>query len=533
MTALRSTCLLLTACGAAASLWPQPQSVALGGTAVVLSRSFTFTVNGTNSILQAALKRFSSILFLEAPPLTPFLGPVNSGTPLAEVVVTLRNVSEALGFSTSEAYSLDIVDGSATASLVSDTVYGALRGLETLTQLVEYRVDAPAAAAFICVTARVVDAPRFAHRGALVDTSRHFLPVPTLYAFIDAMAMNKLNVFHWHIVDDNSFPWVSTTFPALSVQGAWGGFASYTYSPADVAAVIAYAQARGVRTVVELDTPGHTQSWGKGQPDLLTPCYKDGTPDGSFGPVDPTRDTTWSFLAALFAEAARVFPDDYMHIGGDEVDFSCWASNPGVVTWMAAHGMAGNFSALESYYVQRVLDLVTGLGKRAVGWEELFDNRLALPPNAIVNVWKYHNSPTAPPPTAPTWQSEIANVTLAGYPALLSSPWYLNVIAYGIDWPQFYEAEPTNFTGTPAQKALVIGGELSMWGEWVDETNLISRTWPRGGAVAERLWSAEGVRDIASATARLGDQRCRMLARGLPAGPLGPSYCPPRGPGIA
>jgi len=323
---------------------------------------------------------------------------------------------------------------------------------------------------------------------------------------------------------------VSSSFPALSGKGAFGNLSSHTYSPADVAAVIAYARDRGIRTVPEFDTPGHSTSWGIGEPGLTTACFNpNGTAAGT-GPIDPTRNATYTFLNALYAEIARVFPDDYVHIGGDEVDYSCWASNPAVVRWMAENGIAGNFSALESYYVSRVIDIVGALPgpRHAIGWQELFDNGLALPPSTIVNVWKYHNLPTpkAPAPHAPTWQNELARVTKAGFLAVLSSPWYLNVISYGADWLQFYQAEPLNFTGSAEQKALVLGGELSMWGEWVDATNLLSRTFPRGSAVAERLWSTAETTDLADAAARIADMRCRLLSRGLAAGPLDPGYCP-------
>ena len=337
-----------------------------------------------------------------------------------------------------------------------------------------------------------------------------------------------------HIVDDNSFPWQSETYPQLSALGAYAPADAHTYSPADVQGLLAYAQARGIRTVVELDTPGHTQSWGRALPGLTTQCFNaSGLPDGTRGPIDPTREENWAILGALLAEAARVFPDEFLHVGGDEVSFACWASNPSVNAWMAAHGFArGDYAGLESYYVQRVLALVQGLGKTPIGWQEVFDNHLNLTARTIVNVWKYHNAPCVgsggggAAAAAQTWQGELENVTAAGFFALLSSPWYLNVVQYAPDWESFYLQEPLNFTGTASQKALVLGGELSVWGEYVDATNLLSRTFPRGSAVAERLWSAASVRDAADAALRINDQRCRMLARGVTAGPLLPSSCP-------
>lgn len=502
-------------------MWPAPASVSLGDDLIALSSTFSFTAASPTPILSRAFVRYLAILAVRIPPLTPTVANV-SGT-ITSLAVTLRSTSEDLGINTSEAYVLTV--SAAGATLVADNVFGGLRGLETFSQLAEY---SPSVGGAVVRAAAVVDEPRFRHRGALVDTSRHFIGVPTLYAFLDAMSYNKLNVFHWHIVDSNSFPFVSTTFPALSAMGSYGNLSSHTYSPSDVASVIAYARDRGIRTVPEFDTPGHSTSWGIGEPGLTTACYNpNGTAAGT-GPVDPTRNETYVFMRALFAEIASVFPDDYVHIGGDEVDFTCWASNPSINAWMEVNGIGGNFSALESFYVQRIINIVSELPgpRHAIGWQELFDNGLAIPPSTIVNVWKYHNSPVKPSPGAPTWQGEMANVTAAGYLALLSSPWYLNVISYGVDWPQFYLAEPLNFTGNAAQKALVLGGELSMWGEWVDATNLVSRTFPRGSAVAERLWSPESQVDIGDATTRIADMRCRLIARGLAAEPLDPGYCP-------
>lgn len=426
MLLLSLFCALLPVDGT--SLWPLPQSLSLDPTALALSPTFTFTTSSTSASLQAAFARTLSAMRVAVPPTSPFNGSI-SGT-LSSIQVTLGSTDEGLVFNVSEAYTIEITAGSATGTLTADTLYGALRGLETLSQLAEY---VGTTGGILVRAATIQDAPRFPHRGALVDTSRHFIPVGVLLAFLDAMAYNKMNVFHWHLSDDNSFPWQSVTFPGLAGKGAWGGLPSHTYSPQAVQQVIAYAKARGIRVVVELDTPGHTTSWGLGHPNFTTPCYfPNGTLTGTTGPANPTLNDTYTFLAALYAEVAAVFPDAYMHVGGDEVAFDCWASNPSISAWMAENGFkAGDYAGLESYYVQKNLGLVAAAGKRAVGWQELFDNHLELAKGTVVNVWKYHNSPTPQKPGGLTWQSEMANVTAAGYLTLLSSPWYLNVISYG------------------------------------------------------------------------------------------------------
>ena len=328
----------------AGALWPLPRSSDFGGASLSIdSRTFRIATTGTgagSAVLQGAVARYAAIIFVRAPPTDNSTQHLPVSGALSLLSVDVHSADEALSLSTSENYTLTVAAGSPPyATIEADTVYGAIRGLETLSQLVDWiggaSSDAPYM--FIIPTVHIVDFPRFPHRGALVDTSRHFVPTSTLHAFLDAMAYNKLNVFHWHIVDDQSFPYVSQAFPLLSERGSWNApDPSHTYSPVDVAGIIDYARARGIRVVPEFDTPGHVSSWGKGQPGLLTQCYtnKSGVPvpvPGSFGPVDPTQPDTWTFLTTFFAEVARVFPDAYIHVGGDEVDYSCWESNPSVI----------------------------------------------------------------------------------------------------------------------------------------------------------------------------------------------------------
>uniref|UniRef100_A0A674CDP9 Beta-hexosaminidase subunit beta n=1 Tax=Salmo trutta TaxID=8032 RepID=A0A674CDP9_SALTR len=336
------------------------------------------------------------------------------------------------------------------------------------------------------------DFPRFAHRGLLLDTSRHFLPIKVILANLEAMAWNKFNVFHWHIVDDPSFPYLSRTFPQLSQHGAY----------------------QGIRVVPEFDTPGHTQSWGKGQKDLLTPCYSGASPSGSFGPVNPMLNTTYDFMSMFFKEVSTVFPDAYVHLGGDEVNFSCWKSNPDIQKFMEQKGFGMDYSKLESFYSQRLLDIVTTTNKGYMIWQEVFDNGVKA--DSLIHMWKGNQQ---------QYQAEMMRVTASGYQTLLSTPWYLNRISYGQDWQATYKVDPQNFNGTDTQKKLVIGGEACLWGEYVDATNLTPRLWPRASAVGERLWSDRDVRDLNDAYSRLAKHRCRMVQRGIPAEPLFTGYC--------
>ncbi|NXQ68967.1 HEXB hexosaminidase, partial [Quiscalus mexicanus] len=406
----------------------------------------------------------------------------------------------------SEAYHLTVTEP--VAILKAPEVWGALRGLETFSQLV-HEDDY---GSVLVNESEINDFPRFAHRGVLLDTSRHYLPLKSILTNLDAMAFNKFNVLHWHIVDDQSFPYQSIYFPELSDKGAYSS--NLIYTPTDVRVVIEYARLRGIRVIPEFDTPGHTQSWGKGQKDLLTPCYNGGQPTGSFGPVNPVWNTTYDFMTKFFKEISSVFPDEFIHLGGDEVDFSCWKSNPEVKEFMKKQGFGIDYAKLESYYVQNILDIVSSYNKGQMVWQEVFDHKAQLKPDTVVQVWMANN-----------YARELSRVTGAGFTAVLSAPWYLDYISYGQDWKKYYSVEPLNFPGSEEQKKLLIGGEACLWGEFVDATNLTPRLWPRASAVGERLWSSSNVTNLQDAYKRLTNHRCRMLRRGIAAEPVFVGYC--------
>lgn len=298
-------------------LWPKPKSVTFGSGCVGLSASSTtFTATGaTSDILTQAIARYEALIFSKVPPVQS--SPCrNTAAGAVSVDINVTSGNAALNLATVEAYSL-VVSGASSIVVTAETVYGALRGLETLSQLVDYL---PASGIWAVPASTIQDAPLFAHRGALLDTARHFLKIDAIKAFIDAMAYNKMNVLHWHLVDDQSFPFVSASYPSLSALGAYGApnpatVAAHTYSPADVQAVIQYAQYRGIRVIAEFDTPGHSQSWGAGAPaGLLTQCYNTTTGQpipGSFGPIDPTHEPNYAFLQGLLKEATSVFPGEY------------------------------------------------------------------------------------------------------------------------------------------------------------------------------------------------------------------------------
>lgn len=367
-----------------------------------------------------------------------------------------------------EAYTLK-VNGS-TAILYAEAEWGIMRALETVAQLIHPIKNQPA-----INTTYITDFPRFSFRGLLIDTSRHFIPMQSLKDTISAMAWNKMNVFHWHIVDQESFPYQSLVLPLLSKLGAYTEF-NHVYSHNDVEEIVNYARYRGIRVIPEFDTPGHSASWGPGAGNgFLTQCYDKEDPiPGNFGPIDPTRNENYALIKTLFNELSGVFHDSYLHLGGDEVPFECWQSNPNITKYMKEHNIT-TYAGLESLWVTGVIEIAQSLKLNYVVWEEVFTNGVKVNNQTVIEVWKNWESHR--------WNETIANVTKAGYNAILSAPWYLNYIKYGVDWIDRYMVEPHNFNGTTDQKNRVIGGSAAMWGEYVDSTNLLSRTWPSASAV--------------------------------------------------
>lgn len=490
--------------------WPLPQKYAPTNNAYSLdSTDFKFIATGeTCDILTSAFDRYMTIIFRQTTLFfKPKYGRILQNSFSSASVKVREECDKFPSLDMDESYDLSV--GASGISISANSVWGALRGLETFSQIVykknsEYTVNGT----------MISDFPRFKHRGMLIDTSRHFLSVDVIKEHIEAMAQNKFNVLHWHVVDDQSFPYPSDTFPEMSEKGSYPG-PGHVYSANDVMDIIGFARLRGIRVIPEFDSPGHTQSWGKGIPDLLTQCYSKGQPDGSYGPVDPSKNTTYTFLEKFFSDVSNMFPDDYIHLGGDEVSFNCWKSNPDITAFMNKMGFGTNYAKLEQYYMQNLLNIIgKKLNKGYLIWQEVIDNGATVQPDTVVEVWKGG------------YQDEMAKVTKLGYKTLLSSCWYLNYISYGDDWAKYYTCDPHNFNGTDAQKKLVIGGETCMWGEYVDNTNLIARFWPRASTVGERLWSDVSVNSVNAAAPRLEEHRCRMVRRGFAAEPInGPGYC--------
>jgi hexosaminidase len=375
-----------------------------------------------------------------------------------------------------ESYELTIADSG--AKLTAPTTLGILHGLQTFLQLAQITP-----AGFAAPAVAIKDQPRFPWRGLLIDVSRHFIPLAVLKRNIDGMAAVKMNVLHWHLSDDQGFRVESKKFPKLTGMGSDGMF----YTQEEIRDFISYARDRGIRVMPEFDMPGHSRSWFVGYPELSSGAGPYTLEGGGIDPIiDPTRESTYKFLEKFIAEMAKLFPDPYFHIGGDEVDGKQWDANPKIQEFIKAHGMKNN-QDLQAYFNQRLEKIVAKNHKIMVGWDEILHPDL--PKTIVVQSWR--------------GQKSLAEAAKQGYRGLLSYGYYLDLM-----WPaaRHYAVDPmadAAATLTPEEKSRILGGESCQWAEWVTPENIDSHIWPRNAVIAERLWSPQEVKDVASMYRRM------------------------------
>jgi hexosaminidase len=377
-----------------------------------------------------------------------------------------------------ERYSLTVTQSQ--AKLVAEAPLGALRGLETFLQLVHLGPEGIGLPAV-----NIEDGPRFPWRGLSLDVSRHFIPIEDVKRTIDGMAAVKLNVFHWHLSDDQGFRIESKKFPKLHELGSDGLY----YSQAQVLDVIDYAYMRGIRVVPEFDMPGHATSWFVGYPELASAPgpYSIIRKFGVFtAAMDPTKESTYQFLDVLIGEMADLFPDAYFHVGGDEVDPKQWMANAEIQAFMKKNGIA-NEEALQAYFNQRLQKIVAGHGKHMEGWDEVLQP--GIPTDVVIQSWR--------------GQKSLADAAQKGYEGLLSNGYYLDLM---FPASSHYTADPLKGETAglnAAQQKRILGGEAAMWQELATPENVDVKLWPRVAVIAERLWSPESVTDVASMYQRL------------------------------
>jgi hexosaminidase len=379
------------------------------------------------------------------------------------------------------------------ALLSASNPLGVLHGLQTFLQLVHSTPDG-----FAVEAVTIDDKPRFPWRGLMIDTGRHFMPLDVLRQNLNGMEAVKLNVFHWHLSEDQGFRIESKIFPLLQDKGSDGLY----YTQDEVRGIIDYARDRGIRVVPEFDMPAHATSWFVGYPELASGSgpYQIERHWGVFGPaMDPTRETTYEFLDKFIGEMTALFPDAYFHIGGDECNGKEWDANPRIQQYMQAHQLK-NDAALQAYFTGRVQKLVTAHQKITVGWDEVLQPNT--PHDVVIQSWR--------------GQKSLADAARRGYRGILSAGYYIDLSQSAAD---HYAVDPLVFGPSALsseQAANILGGEATMWTELVSPENINTRIWPRTAAIAERLWSAQSVTNTDSMYQRIDTLSQKLPYYGVP-----------------
>jgi hexosaminidase len=473
----------------ALNLLPLPAAAQAGSGSLRVDSSFTMALSGyAEPRIERAAERFLRQLSRQTA--LPVVLKPSKGAKATFVVQTDHASKEIQEVGEDETYTLEVT--ATGAKLAAATPLGTMHGFQTFLQLVDVSPDGFAAPAMT-----IQDKPRFPWRGLMIDSARHFIPLDIIRRNLDGMEAVKMNVFHWHLSENQGFRVESKKFPKLQEQGSDGLY----YTQEEIREVLAYARDRGIRVVPEFDIPGHSTAWFVGHPELASGPgpYEIERRWGIFDPaIDPTNEKTYKFLDQFIGEMAKLFPDQFFHVGGDEVNGKQWDANPKIQEFMKTHGIKNN-QALQAHFNKRLQPIVAKHGKSMIGWDEVLDP--SLPKDITIQSWR--------------GQASLAEAAKQGYRGILSNGYYLDL---GWSAARHYAVDPMGGAVanlSPEETQRILGGESCMWSEYVNPENVDSRIWPRNAAIAERLWSPQEVTDVASLYARLDFISARLEWLGL------------------
>ncbi|KAL4376864.1 hypothetical protein GQ457_02G023070 [Hibiscus cannabinus] len=502
-------------------IWPLPSEFTSGNQTLTVDPALSLFVSGKggySNILKEGFERYKKIIFKHASGISLFqkLRGIRSVYDISELRIIVNSDSEELQLGVDESYALFVAknDGKSIigeATIEANTVYGALRGLETFSQMCAFDYETKSVQIYKAPW-YIKDNPRFAFRGLMLDTSRHYFPIDVIKQIIESMSYAKLNVLHWHIIDEESFPLEVPSYPKLW-NGAYTKWERYTVE--DASEIVSFAKMRGIHVMAEVDVPGHAESWGAGYPDVWpsSSCRE---------PLDVSKNFTFELISGILSDIRKIFPFELFHLGGDEVHTDCWTSTPHIKQWLNDHNMTAKDAY--QYFVLKAQEIAVSKDWTPVNWEETFNSFPSkLNPRTVVHNW-------LGPGVCP-------KAVAKGFKCIFSNQgvWYLDHL--DVPWNQVYSAEPLEGINNVSEQNLVLGGEVCMWGETVDASNVQQTIWPRAAAAAERLWSkreAVSVRNITSTILpRYHYFRCLLNRRGVQAAPATNFYArqPPTGAG--
>jgi hexosaminidase len=476
------------------SLMPWPKHIEAHDTKLMIDSGVTISILGNDE----GRVRNAAVNFLRR--LSDRTGVfMDQGFPVKDTSATIRvhfDAVSSLGIDEDESYSLEINNSIVLIKAATDV--GALRALATLLQLTSFNDSS-----YYFPGVTIEDSPRFVWRGLMIDVARHFQPVDVLKRNLDAMASVKLNVFHWHLTDDQGFRVESKVYPRLHEVASDGLY----YTQEQIKDIVSYASNLGIRVVPEFDVPGHASAILTAYPELGSkPGYSYSIErfSGVFDPtLNPTIDLTYEFLENLFTEITPLFPDAYFHIGGDENEGKHWDENEDIQKFMAENGLKTNHD-LQTWFNIKLEKILNRLGKNLMGWDEIMTPDM--PTSAVIHSWRGENEGL---PKGGT----LISAAKAGYKTVLSNGYYIDRM-FSVE--HHYSVDPIgDVTLTTEERARILGGEATMWSELVTPLTIDSRIWPRTAAIAERFWSPQEINDIEDMRHRLKEVNFRLEALGI------------------
>lgn len=479
------------------NLMPYPKEISLKEGKFRIDRDFAIEVEGNPGIkVYHAATRFLRRLdkktgtFFKQGFVTP-----DSTPSVCNVIIEVVKPGE-VKLGEDESYRLTINLNNILISAPTDL--GAIHSLQTLLQLINTDTSG-----YYFPAVEIIDSPRFSWRGLMIDVARHFMPVNVIKRNLDGMVAVKLNVLHLHLSDDQGFRVECKTFPKLQEMGSDGKY----FTQAQIKDIIKYANDRGIRVYPEFDMPGHTTSWFVGYPEYASlPPGTDGAPAhysierkwGVFNPTfNPTIDKTYEFLDKFFKEMSALFPDEYIHVGGDENNGVQWDTSKGIQEFKKEKGFQDN-EELQAYFIAKVQKILAKYGKKMIGWDEILQK--GMPKDVIIQSWR--------------GTAALKKTAMMGYRGILSNGYYIDLMQPA-SYHYLIDPRPDSLHLTPEEKTKILGGEATMWAEWVTKENIDSRIWPRTAAIAERLWSPRDVNNIDDMYKRLDNVTILIEEYGL------------------
>lgn len=476
------------------NLMPWPQNIQLEAGDFKIDKSFKINISGeVNERIFIGATNFlrrldgrTGLFFNQG-----FITQVNQ-EPTAQLQIYCQRKG-SIGINEDENYTIEITSDK--ININASTDIGALHALETVLQLLQND-----STSFYFPNLKISDFPTFTWRGLMIDAARHFQPVAVIKRNIDAMAAVKLNVLHWHLVDDQGWRIEMKNNKKLIELASDGNY----YTQEEIKNIVKYADERGILIVPEIDVPGHATALLTAYPEIGSKYKKDPKEQmqssyslerdaGIFTPtLDPSNPDTYTVLSAIFDEVCPLFPGKYFHIGGDENEGKDWDANPIIQQFKKKNKLQSNHE-LQSYFTMQLIPMLKKHNKLLMGWEEIMTEEL--PKEAIIHSWKGSNE-------GKLAGESLVNAVKSGYKTVLSNGFYIDLMQ---SVKEHYASPiiPKDANLSKEEKQRILGGEATMWTELVNPQTIDSRIWPRTAAIAEVFWSKQEDLDLKSMSKRL------------------------------